>query len=204
MGQHNEVQFESELCEHLAANGWLYSPDDAGYDRQRALFPDDVIGWLEATQPDELAKIVKPSTSPQAVRRLDRQRGAAGRRPLARDVGSQGREEVGGQVGQGEPGVQVDGVHHHLTRPHPGGLGGRDAASLCGDDLVGPGVRGEPGEPGLECCGGAVEPGHELGGRALRTGRDSPRRSPRSSARRAWRRASSRTSRSSWRRRRRW
>lgn len=46
MAQHNEVEFERELCEHLATNGWLDSPNDDGYDRQRALFPDDVFAWL--------------------------------------------------------------------------------------------------------------------------------------------------------------
>ena len=40
MAQHNEVEFEKELCQHLASNGWLYSPTDAGYDKVRALFPD--------------------------------------------------------------------------------------------------------------------------------------------------------------------
>ena len=27
MADHNEKPFETELCEHLAANGWLYSAD---------------------------------------------------------------------------------------------------------------------------------------------------------------------------------
>lgn len=58
-----ESQFEKELCEHLEANGWLYSPDDTGYDRQRALFPKDLFDWLEETQPEELAKKIKPSMS---------------------------------------------------------------------------------------------------------------------------------------------
>lgn len=66
MGQHNEVTFETELCEHLAQHGWLYSPDDAGYDRQRALYPDDVLAWLEATQPAELAKLIKSTMSETA------------------------------------------------------------------------------------------------------------------------------------------
>jgi type I restriction enzyme R subunit len=66
MAMHHETQFESELCEHLAAYGWLYSPNDTGYDKQRALFPSDVRDWLEATQADELAKRVKPTASPQA------------------------------------------------------------------------------------------------------------------------------------------
>lgn len=61
-----ESAFEQELCEHLAANGWLYSPDDTGYNRQRALFSEDVFAWLEETQPEELAKKVKPSMSAEA------------------------------------------------------------------------------------------------------------------------------------------
>ena len=61
MALHNEIEFENELCEHLAANGWLYSPNDDGYDQERALFPEDVLGWLQDTQPDELTKVLKPN-----------------------------------------------------------------------------------------------------------------------------------------------
>lgn len=61
-----ESEFERELCEHLEVHGWLYSHDDADYDRQRALFPEDLFAWLEETQPDELAKKVKPGMSDQA------------------------------------------------------------------------------------------------------------------------------------------
>lgn len=70
MAQHNEVEFERELCEHLAAHGWLYSPTDDGYDRQRALFPEDVFAWLEATQPEELAKRLKPGLSASAEEKV--------------------------------------------------------------------------------------------------------------------------------------
>lgn len=56
----HEDAFESELCEHLAANGWYYSPTDAGYDRERAMFSEDLFAFLEETQPDDLAKVVKP------------------------------------------------------------------------------------------------------------------------------------------------
>ncbi|MEJ7648692.1 MAG: DEAD/DEAH box helicase family protein [Nakamurella sp.] len=66
MAQHNESAFEKELCAHLAANGWLHSSSDAGYDRARALFPEDVLGWLADTQQEELAKVVKPSDAPAA------------------------------------------------------------------------------------------------------------------------------------------
>lgn len=55
-----EVTLENEICEYLADHDWLYSPDDAGYDKELALFPADVLGWLAETQPDQLAKRVKP------------------------------------------------------------------------------------------------------------------------------------------------
>jgi type I restriction enzyme R subunit len=55
-----EITFESEICEHLASHGWLYSPDDTGYDRDLALFPTDVFGWLAESQPVEWAKLVRP------------------------------------------------------------------------------------------------------------------------------------------------
>ncbi len=49
---HKEVNFEVEICAHLAAHGWLYAPDDAArYDRARALFPTDLLAWVQETQP---------------------------------------------------------------------------------------------------------------------------------------------------------
>jgi type I restriction enzyme R subunit len=60
MADYNENPFETELCEHLAGHGWLHSLDDTGYDRERALFSSDVLGWLADTQPEQLAKVVKP------------------------------------------------------------------------------------------------------------------------------------------------
>ncbi|PMC74204.1 hypothetical protein [Brachybacterium sp. UMB0905] len=41
-----EKAFQQEIAEHLEAHGWLHSPTSAGYDKQRALFPEDVLGWL--------------------------------------------------------------------------------------------------------------------------------------------------------------
>lgn len=70
--QHERV-FEDEICAHLAANGWLYSPNGEGYDKTRALFPTDVIAWLEETQPEEWAKVVKPSLSPTEQERAKEQ-----------------------------------------------------------------------------------------------------------------------------------
>ena len=64
MADHNEVVFEREICEHLAAHGWSYSADDVGYDRERALFPEDLFAWLEATQPAACEKALKAAGSP--------------------------------------------------------------------------------------------------------------------------------------------
>jgi type I restriction enzyme R subunit len=53
MNLQKEINFENDVCEHLAAHGWLYAPHDAAlYDRPRALFPSDVLAWVQATQPD--------------------------------------------------------------------------------------------------------------------------------------------------------
>lgn len=52
MSLHREIKLEEEICERLAANGWIYEPDSADrYDRALALFPEDVSAWVEATQP---------------------------------------------------------------------------------------------------------------------------------------------------------
>ncbi|QIK72742.1 type I restriction endonuclease subunit R [Propioniciclava coleopterorum] len=67
--QHREKTFEDELVAHLAAHGWEYSPDDDGYDVDRALYPPDVEAWLAGTQPQEWDKLVKPSFSPEAQRK---------------------------------------------------------------------------------------------------------------------------------------
>lgn len=54
MSLHNEINFEIEICDYLAENGWLYSENGAAeYDRKNALFPADVVAWIQETQPDE-------------------------------------------------------------------------------------------------------------------------------------------------------
>src|SRR5438105_2695172 len=52
MGIANEIEFENDICAHLSANGWLNPPDDTGYNRELALFPEDAIAWVCETQPD--------------------------------------------------------------------------------------------------------------------------------------------------------
>ncbi len=80
---HKEIHFEIEICEHLAANGWLYAPGDAaGYDRARALFPPDILAWVQATQPNAWETLTKnhgaqaPETLLTRLRESLNQRGA--------------------------------------------------------------------------------------------------------------------------------
>lgn len=65
----HEEAFEVEIAEYLAAHGWKYSPTDEGYDRARALYPADVLAWLEATQAEELGKVVKIGSPGEAKQR---------------------------------------------------------------------------------------------------------------------------------------
>lgn len=72
MADYNESKFEREIAEYLADNDWLYSRNDDGYDRTRALFPEDVFGWLDDTQPEELAKVLKQDSDAERAQVLDR------------------------------------------------------------------------------------------------------------------------------------
>lgn len=65
--QHHESAFEAEICQYLAEHGWLYSPTDVGYDRELALYPEDVFDWLADTQPEQLAKRVRPDLTGEAL-----------------------------------------------------------------------------------------------------------------------------------------
>ena len=60
MSLHKEISFETEICQHLGENGWLYADGDAvGYERARALFPADVLAWAQATQPKAWETLTK-------------------------------------------------------------------------------------------------------------------------------------------------
>lgn len=73
MSLHKEVSFEEEVCQHLAAHGWLHAEGDAAaYDRARALFPGDVLAWVQATQPATWATLTKNHGSKAAETLLNR------------------------------------------------------------------------------------------------------------------------------------
>jgi type I restriction enzyme, R subunit len=60
MSLHKEISFETEICQHLAANGWLHADGDAAlYDRALALLPADVLAWIQATQPTAWEALTK-------------------------------------------------------------------------------------------------------------------------------------------------
>ncbi|MGU3438178.1 type I restriction endonuclease subunit R [Actinomycetes bacterium M1A6_2h] len=63
MSHHHEAVFESEICAYLDAHGWLYSKSDTGYDRERALFPEDLFAWLQETQRAAYEKALKAAGS---------------------------------------------------------------------------------------------------------------------------------------------
>ncbi|MEB3185701.1 MAG: type I restriction endonuclease [Cyanobacteriota bacterium] len=51
MSVHHEIAFEREICEHLGTNGWLYEDGSAAaYSRELALYPPDLIAWVQEAQ----------------------------------------------------------------------------------------------------------------------------------------------------------
>ena len=53
---HHECELERHIVEQLEAAGWLVGKS-ADYDQGRALFAEDVLGWLEGSQPAAMDKI---------------------------------------------------------------------------------------------------------------------------------------------------
>lgn len=73
MSLHKEISFEDEICEQLGAHGWLYAEGDAAlYDRHRALFPPDLIAWVQVTQPNAWEVLVKNHGAAAQTVLLDR------------------------------------------------------------------------------------------------------------------------------------
>ena len=95
MSLHREISFETEICEHLGANGWLYEDvGDAGYDRVRALFSADVLAWVQATQPKAWELLVQNHGARASDTLLDRLRAQIDQRGTL-DVLRQGIELLG-------------------------------------------------------------------------------------------------------------
>lgn len=59
---HTEKVFEDELCAKLAASGWrvlTHLKDAPSYDRAQAIFAEDLLAYVQETQPTEWAKFKK-------------------------------------------------------------------------------------------------------------------------------------------------
>ncbi len=68
---HHESQLEAHIVEQLAANGWQVG-DPADYDKARALYPADVVAWLQCSQPEAWAKLTKLNGAGTEATVLDR------------------------------------------------------------------------------------------------------------------------------------
>ena len=55
---HQEKHFEAYIVHELKKQGWLVG-DAKHYDTEHALYPDDLVTWLETTQKDKWAKLSK-------------------------------------------------------------------------------------------------------------------------------------------------
>ncbi|MDM1716892.1 type I restriction endonuclease subunit R [Thiopseudomonas alkaliphila] len=53
-----EHQFQQDILSQMQANGWLLG-DSSKYDRQRAIYPDDVISFARNSQPEQWQRLAK-------------------------------------------------------------------------------------------------------------------------------------------------
>ncbi|MDE9367242.1 type I restriction endonuclease [Luteipulveratus sp. YIM 133132] len=101
---HTERAFEDEICDHLAQSGWLVSHNDAGYDKQRALYPEDLWAWLRDANPDGFDKVFGPPDAPNEHKRtqtLDR---------LTKQLGQDAYDHGGGTLNTLRKGIDVVGA----------------------------------------------------------------------------------------------
>lgn len=82
MALHQEIHFEQEICDYLAAHGWLYAEGDTTlFDRAHGLFMPDLLAWVEATQPQSWQRLTKthgaalPKVLAERVRKSLNERG---------------------------------------------------------------------------------------------------------------------------------
>lgn len=54
---HREKYFEDYIVQQLAARGWRVG-DTSSYDQNHALYPEDLMAWVQATQPRRWEKLV--------------------------------------------------------------------------------------------------------------------------------------------------
>ncbi|MBS97740.1 MAG: restriction endonuclease subunit R [Oceanospirillaceae bacterium] len=58
MSSAKEVDFQNDIIQQMLANGWLLG-EPAGYNRERALYESDLLGFVQDTQPEQWQKYCK-------------------------------------------------------------------------------------------------------------------------------------------------
>jgi type I restriction enzyme, R subunit len=75
MSLHKEIHLEAEIAEHLGAHNWVYEQGvSAQYDRTQAFFPEDVITWVQRSQPEAWQSLAKGHGLNADTRLLERLR----------------------------------------------------------------------------------------------------------------------------------
>jgi type I restriction enzyme, R subunit len=55
-GIHQEKHFQAEIIQHLCAHGWVEG-HDSGYDKALAMYPEDVLAWVQTAHPEAWTKL---------------------------------------------------------------------------------------------------------------------------------------------------
>ena len=70
-GQYTEKAFETAIEHHLTTSGGYAAGDREGFDLERAIFPAEVLAFVQATQPDEWAYLANIQKDKAAETLLD-------------------------------------------------------------------------------------------------------------------------------------
>ena len=68
---HRERYFEEYIVKQLVARGWKVGTT-AGYDQNHALYPEDLVAWVQATQPKQWDKLVAGNGDKATATLMDR------------------------------------------------------------------------------------------------------------------------------------
>ena len=88
MSKHTETQFESEIAAYLLANGGYAEGEAKSYDKQTALFPSDVLAFVQATQPkiwQRLQMIFKEKAEAELLKALNQESNIKGSLKVLRE-----------------------------------------------------------------------------------------------------------------------
>lgn len=68
---HQEKHFEAYIVQQLAARGWLVG-EISGYEQNHALYPEDLVAWIKATQPAKWERLVAGNGEKALATLMDR------------------------------------------------------------------------------------------------------------------------------------